>query len=307
MVWLQGKSRLPKIKKDFLCQKHKHEHYKLCLEGDCKDRLLTKQVQTVNITQHLTLVNGSRETHDHSGTAGCYLNELVDLEQGSGDAMPSIIYYDSLASCSLVDMDGSQATSVDQGPEIFEQTRFEGCNSTEVDDLRLLKLKLFTKSGSIDIQSYLKQWPAPHSGCPNSRIRAKLAPQAGAPTCEGWEGMPKILLGINYTRHFPITLSASQLPKNWEVNYPELRVYCSLITFKPIYQGFIQNDQTQVSTNELKILSGVCEKIKFEHLRPGNTRVPFLGPDNTPAVSFETPLASFPLENVIACINKKNM
>ena len=143
------------------------------------------------------------KTHNHDSIFAPaentkYLMEHILAKTKTNTTYPIIIYYDTLASCSLLN-DGDNQEVRDlldtQEQSRTEITRFAGCNSESVDkDIRVLEVILMGKNNNITVQCYAKDFPAPIATCPAQQGKY-TPPDPNQLTCKNWEKKTKNAIG----------------------------------------------------------------------------------------------------------------
>ena len=107
------------MEKSFLCREHGKYHFCLCVMDTCMDKILPEPLgsrkglnnHSVNVLQHINILAQSSvvsQDHVHEGVLAPaentkYLMEHLYSETKPNGHLPTIVYYDSLASCSLLD------------------------------------------------------------------------------------------------------------------------------------------------------------------------------------------------------------
>ena len=152
----------------------------------------------INIVQHINNIvqtDTVNKTHKHDSIFAPtentkYLMEHILTKTKMNTTYPIIIYYDTLASCSLLD-DGNNKQIRDildtQEQIRTEITRFAGCNTESVDkEIRVLEVILIGKNNNITVNCYAKDFPAPIATCPAQQ--GKYTPtDLKQLTCKNWE------------------------------------------------------------------------------------------------------------------------
>ena len=249
----------------------------------------------------------ANKTKLHMGkgqTISTFLVEPVCLQTQSGRWIRVLIYYDTMASCNLISIDEEDADEVDRQPHPrYEKAQFSGVNTGKTENVRLLRLSMkcvhtmaVGKIPMIAIEAYEKNWPAPASTSnlmPSDRDHWKpmdhwTRPQGGRVTkglaSQPETTVPKILLGISSAELFPISVPNDLLPKGWASRHPFLRVYCSSLTYHPLFVGTVQGDEPPVTYSEVQSLEAQCKKLQA--LQTGRPSAPQKPPQRkTPKVS----------------------
>ena len=173
---------------DVLCREHGKFHQQLCRMGNCKEKVFTEQRNKapktkrnqINVIQHINIVKTSdvvNKTHTHDSIFAPaentkYLMEHILAKTKSNNNYPIIIYYDTLASCSLLN-DGDNHEVRDlldmQEQSRTEIVRFAGCNSESVNkDVRVLEVMVIGKNKNITVQCFAKKIPSTHCNMPST-------------------------------------------------------------------------------------------------------------------------------------------
>jgi len=267
---------ISKQERNFLCTEHGKLHHRLCIEGTCKDKKVYPPSSRwpptrhqVNVIQHINVVNAPAieqppHRHEKEFPKTAYLSEPIIFLQKNNKEILGTIFYDTYASCCLINQNRNNQRSLDHSNEPqIQNIKFEGCNCQVEEQTRILHLKLRSNNGIINIKAYKKTWPVPAATCPEATSQF-LPHTTLKSSCRFWGSQPQLLIGVNETQHFPKSLPTEKLPHNWALNHPNLVPYCSTLSHQQIFQGQTVIQSEQVTDEEMVHLTTLCKVIEIQ-------------------------------------------
>ena len=251
------------------------------MEGECKsnytklqdfknDKLAAGQGVRVNaklVNMHLVARTGlAKNEHYHDGQEEMlYLHEAVKLsvldKTRAQHTQDVHIFYDTLAGICLYSGQNIEAGTVDNfSQETFQKVAIEGCNEIEEEkQVRLIKLIINGINGEkFELKAYDREFPAPTVNCVNN-LNEHVG-QGKTMSCVQWSSIPKLLVGIDEMEIWPLPIPIQSLPPGWLQKHPKLQVWCSRISWLPLFMGS-RLDSDTVTGEELDELMIACMKM----------------------------------------------